>query len=93
MSTPTAQSTAPPQAQSIGLVLHQMGGFHVDKARTELQIPDGFEPIAMIAIGYPGAADSLPPELEARERAPRERKPLGSIVFGTRWGTALSAFE
>lgn len=73
------------QAQACGLVLHQMGGFDGEKARAELGIPDDHDPIAMIAIGYPGAADSLPDELAARERAPRERLPLRSILFGAGW--------
>ena len=48
------------------------------------------KPIAMIAIGYPGAPDTLPEPLAEREVAPRERKPLASIVFGARWGESYT---
>jgi nitroreductase len=31
-----------------------MAGFEIEKARTDLGIPAGYEPVAMIAVGYPG---------------------------------------
>ena len=76
------------QAQSVGLAAHQMAGFDAGRARSELEIPDGYEPMAMIAIGYPVSADDVPTELAEREAAPRERKALESMVFGARWGAA-----
>ncbi len=42
------------QATALGLVAHQMAGFRVDQARADCQIPAGYEPVAMMAIGYPG---------------------------------------
>ena len=50
-------------------------------------------PMAMIALGYPGEADQLPEALAERERAPRQRKALGSIVFGPGWETTPGAFD
>ena len=32
------------QATALGLGCHQMAGFHVDKAREDLGVPDGYEP-------------------------------------------------
>ncbi|MGZ4935946.1 MAG: nitroreductase family protein, partial [Halobacteriota archaeon] len=49
-------------------------------------IPDGFEPVDIIAIGYLGDPESLPDELRKQEQAPRERKPLEQFVFSRRWG-------
>lgn len=80
------------QAQALGLAAHQMAGFDADRARSDLEIPDGFEPMAMIAIGYPGSTDDLPTELAEREATPRERKGLGSMVFGAAWGSAHPSF-
>ena len=73
------------QAGHLGLVTHQMGGFYVDKARELLHIPQGYEPLAMIALGYPGDLAMLPDDLRERELAPRSRKPLDDFVFEGRW--------
>ena len=78
------------QATAHGLVAHQMGGFDADKARQDLSIPEGYEPLAVIALGYPGAAESLPDDLRERELAPRSRKPLEEFVFDGRWGLPVS---
>lgn len=73
------------QATALGLMVHQMAGFDVEKARTELKIPDGHEPVAMIAVGYPGDPDILPDRLKQRELLPRERKPIAEFVFSAEW--------
>ena len=73
------------QAVAHGLVTHPMGGFDTEKARTELNIPSGYEPLTMIALGYPGVPDQLPEPLKERELAPRTRKPLDEFVFEGRW--------
>ena len=74
------------QATALGLVAHQMAGFDADKAREEFQIPENCEPMAAIALGYPGDPKTLPLELSEKELAPRARKPLASFVFAGRWG-------
>ncbi|MCA8956048.1 MAG: nitroreductase family protein [Planctomycetes bacterium] len=76
------------QAQALGLSVHQMAGFDADKARQVCAIPDGFEPVAMAAIGYRGDPQGLPEPLRARESAPRERRPLAEFVFGATWNSA-----
>ncbi len=76
------------QAVAAGLRVHQMGGFDADKARRLLGIPEGYEPVAALAVGYPGDARELSPELLARELAPRQRRPAGEWVHGSRWGGA-----
>jgi nitroreductase len=73
------------QATALGLMVHQMAGFDVEKARTDLKIPDGYDPVAMIAVGYPGDADMLPEKLRQRELSPRERKPIAEFVFSAEW--------
>jgi nitroreductase len=74
------------QATALGLQAHQMAGYDVEKARRECQIPSGFEPVAMIAIGYPGDPAILPDSLRDREVKPRERQPIGDFVFSANWG-------
>jgi nitroreductase len=76
------------QATAMGLVLHQMGGFDADKARDLLAIPEGVEPVAAMALGYPGDPSDLPEELRQRELAPRTRRPTSEWAFGAKWGEA-----
>jgi nitroreductase len=74
------------QAAALGLLAHQMAGYDVEKARTRCQIPSGFEPVAMIALGYPGDPAVLPDYLRQREVKLRERQPIGDFVFSADWG-------
>ena len=74
------------QATALGLVVHQMAGILPDKIRKLYGIPEGYEAVAGIALGYPGDPQSLPEGLRKRELAPRERKALTEFVFSGRWG-------
>jgi nitroreductase len=76
------------EAQALGLSVHQMGGFDLERARSSFGLPEDIEPVAMFALGYRGDAASLPAELGERERAPRQRKPLGELVYGEGLGRA-----
>ena len=78
------------QAQSLGLVTHQMAGFDPERARRDCAVPEGFEPATVIAIGYPGDPETLAEPLRERELAPRTRKPLETLAFGGRWGEPLA---
>jgi hypothetical protein len=55
-----------------------MAGFDYVKTRIDLQIPDSFDVMAMIAIGLP--KDNLPQQLQEIEY-PSDRKPLAEIVM------------
>jgi nitroreductase len=61
------------QAAHLGLNVHQMGGFDHTKLKENLNIPDNYEPVVVLAIGYPGDLQTLPDHLKQRELAPRER--------------------
>ncbi|NOS80903.1 MAG: nitroreductase family protein [Nitrospira sp.] len=78
------------QATALGLVTHQMAGFHIDQARANCRIPDGYEPVAMMAVGYPGDPVLLPDRLRAREVQPRVRKPFTEFVYSATWGQPAS---
>jgi nitroreductase len=73
------------QAFALGLVAHSMAGFDAERAKAEL-LPDGYEPGALTALGYPGDPATLDERNRERETRPRERRPLSEIVFGLRWG-------
>jgi nitroreductase len=74
------------EATAQGLAVHQMAGFDPEKARQVFGIPPGWEPIAALAIGYPGDPASLPPPLKDRELAPRTRKSIAEFVMANQWG-------
>ncbi|MBW4564350.1 MAG: nitroreductase family protein [Mojavia pulchra JT2-VF2] len=74
------------QATALGLFVHQMAGFDVSKARELYSIPEGYEPVAAIAVGYPGDLQTLPEQYQQRELAPRQRKPQQTFVFTGTWG-------
>lgn len=76
------------EATALGLFVHQMAGFHPDKVRDLYHVPEGFEPVAAIAVGYPGEVDALSEDLKKRELAPRQRKSLESFVFQGSWGNS-----
>jgi len=74
------------EATARGLVVHQMAGFDPETAKEVYDIPEGWEPIAAMAIGYPGDASSLPEPYQTREKAPRTRKPIREFVMSGQWG-------
>jgi nitroreductase len=84
----TAQLTF--EANARGLLVHQMAGFDAEKARQTFAIPPDWEPVAAIAIGYPGNPESLPDKLRERELAPRTRKPVDEFVMTGSWGHTAS---
>lgn len=73
------------QRTALGLVAHPMTGFRIDQARTDCQVPVGYEPVAMIAVGYPGDPALLSEHLRAREVQPRVRKSLTELVYSATW--------
>ena len=58
------------QAMAEGLFVHQMGGFDAAKARQLFHIPEGYEPVTVMAIGCVGDSGSGEPG------RPRARKLL-----------------
>ena len=84
----SAQLTA--QATALDLYVHQMAGIRKEVVRKTYDIPDDFEPMAALAVGYLGDPDVLPEKLAKRERNERSRRPLDETVFGDDWGEAVA---
>ena len=76
------------QATANGLFIHQMAGFDVLKTREIYSIPEGYEPVAAIALGYQGDPQALSEKLQQRELTPRSRNPLEKSVFSGAWNQA-----
>ena len=78
------------QATAQGLSVRQMAGFRHEDVRAACGIPDGFDPIVVIAVGYAGDPEGLANEKHrASERQPRSRKALVDFVFENRWDEPL----
>lgn len=76
----TASGYVALQANRMGLYVHGMVGFDLDRAFTELDVPQGYRVEAAFAIGHKGDPATLPERLRARE-APNDRKPLSELAF------------
>jgi nitroreductase len=81
-----AMGTMLVEATALGLFVHQMAGFSVDKAREGFAVPEGFEPVAAVAIGYAADPEVLPEAFREQEVGPRRRKPISEFVFAGKWG-------
>ncbi len=74
------------QATALGIAVHPMAGFSCERARELYRIPEGFEPVAAIAAGYPGEPADLPDDLRELELRERSRRPQPEFVFHGVWG-------
>ncbi len=81
------------QAVSMGLFAHPMAGFDAKRVREVYGVPEGFDPLVAIAVGYPGDPGELPEDFREKELAPRERKPLASFVIGRSWDVPWKGLE
>jgi nitroreductase len=73
------------QAVHEGLYVHPMAGFKPEKVREISGVPEEYTVITVIAFGVPGNIEGLSDELQKREAAPRQRKPLDEVVFEGVW--------
>lgn len=86
-----ASATLTFEATARGIYVHQMIGILPDKARQTYHIPEGYQPLTGLAIGYLGDINALPESLKPRDQAERTRKALNDFVFSGQWGVAASA--
>lgn len=74
------------QATALGLQVHQMIGIEAAKVRAAYKVPEGYDPLTAIAIGYPAAvAQGTNDPLGQRDLVPRTRRPIAEFVVST-WG-------
>ena len=62
-----------------GLIVHFIGGF--DVAAAQQWLPEHVVPVCMLTIGYEGDGALLSDSLREREKAPRTRKELDSLLI------------
>jgi nitroreductase len=73
------------QATALGLSVHPMIGILPQKAREEFAIPEGYQALTALALGYAAELDALEETLRRRDEAARSRKPLSELVFARTW--------
>lgn len=78
------------EATALGLHAHGMAGFNKVTARETFDIPEDFEPMTAIAVGYIGDPFTAPDALRQRDESPRARNPLDAMVFSGQWGQTAS---
>ena len=78
------------QAEALGLMAHQMGGFDPERVRAVAGAPDQFTLMSVISIGAPLAQAKIPEALAERELAPRKRRELEELCFAGGWGKPLA---
>jgi nitroreductase len=79
------------QATALGLQGHQMIGIEPAKVRATYNVPENYEPLTAIALGYaaavsPGTSD----QIAQRDLTRRLRKPLSEIIVSGAWGQAAN---
>lgn len=78
------------QAEALGLMAHQMGGFDADRMRAVAAVPAQFTLMAMISVGYPADPATLSDDVAQRETAERKRRPLGELFFAGTWAQPIA---
>ncbi len=77
------------QAEHLGLMAHQMGGFNADLACKKFNIPTEYTLMAMLSVGYAADIATVEGEALTREMAERKRKPLTELFFDGSWGKPI----
>lgn len=73
------------QATEMGLQVHQMGGFDKEKASELLHLEkENYEPVTMIAVGFPADEKSFSEEDKKRLQQHKTRKERKEFVFRLR---------
>ena len=67
------------QGNVMGLLVHPMIGFSAETAKARLNLPETWQPLAMIAVGHFGEISELSEKNKSRE-FPSGRKPLLEFV-------------
>ena len=68
------------QATAMDLMVHQMSGYDVERAKETLVIPTRYEPMSIMAIGYKGEPAKLPSDDAAWEQRERTRMEISKFL-------------
>lgn len=80
------------QATAMGLAVRQMAAFDRVRVGQIADVPQPFEPVVMMAVGYVGDPARLTDRAHREsEGQPRARRPIGDFVFDSKWGRRLTS--
>ncbi len=68
------------QATAMGLMVHQMSGYDMERAKEALVIPTRYEPMTIMAIGYKGDSSRLPKDVAEWENRERTRLEISKFL-------------
>jgi nitroreductase len=69
------------QAMENGIYIHHMGGIEKEVIQHHFNPPAFWQPVTMLALGYPGNLELIPSDIAANEYAEQVRKPQDEFVF------------
>lgn len=69
------------QANIMDLNVINLGAYSVDILKKSVRIPEGYEPAAILALGYLGEPEQLPEQQYQREIAVQVRKPFDELFM------------
>ncbi len=74
------------EATKRGISVHQMIGILPERAKDVFEIPDGYEVLTGLAIGYHGANPDVDDKFQERDdQQPKGRRPIAEFVFTHTW--------
>jgi len=73
------------QATELNLIARPMAGFKTDVIRQEFGIPQEYDILVMIAVGFEGNIAELDEQLQQKSTAPRVRNKLEKNFFNNRF--------
>ncbi len=68
------------EAEHQGLRAHQMAGFSEESFSRILNLSKNEKPVVVIAVGYEGNVEDLDERTREKEKNPRTRKPIETVV-------------
>ena len=74
------------QASALGIGLRHIAGIDPKEARILFEVPEEFDVVSMMVLGYPGDPDQLPENLRERELKRSPRKAVEDFVFSGKFG-------
>lgn len=77
------------QAIEDDLYVHQMAGITPEKAVEVFDVPEDFEVLTGVAVGYLGDPEMLEEKNQKSENKERARKELAEIAFMGDWGNSI----
>jgi nitroreductase len=81
------------EATSLGMHAHLMAGFLPKKVRDLFRVPNEFEPITAVAVGYYDHLRPSDDRFKVRDQEKRERIKGIKLVFSEQWGSSFSSGE